>query len=307
LRIQQISPPIKTFGGKYPLASKLHKLAAPHIHRVHVYGGGLGEMWNWNHEGVSEVVNDIDYRLTNLFMVLQDGVAFAEFERKVQAIPFSEVEWEIHKEICHRIGYLSSINIDAAVSFFILCRQSRSGECRSFAPLSRSRIRRNRNEQVSAWMTAIEGLPAVHNRLMRVVIKSKHALLLIYEEDSPTTLFYLDPPYMHVVRESTEMYGEDGEYEMSEDDHEDLLRLITGQYELDDNIFFGPQGNFMVSGYDTDLYNDYLDGWSKVEIDRANSAAGGTTKRRMVECVWMNYPLVNGCPVVLYEDYLQGT
>lgn len=275
--------PLKWYGGKTPLGSRLSALAPPHLHRVHAYGGGAGEFWNWPHEGVSEVINDVNGLLTNFFRVLQKKETFVEFRRIAQTIPFSEIEWHHHYDRCREIGHVTTLDVDAAVSMFVCCRQSRSGECSEFTPLSRKRLRRDRNEQVSAWMTTLFGLTAVHKRLMQVVITGIPAINLIRREDGPTTFFYLDPPYLHATRASTTVYGMDGEHEMTEAQHEELLQLITGQD-------WQPQSKFMLSGYNSDLYESYLNGWRKVEFDRANSAAGGKTKRRMTECVWMNYP-----------------
>jgi DNA adenine methylase len=272
--------PLKWYGGKTPLGSRLRALAPPHLHRVHAYGGGLGEFWNWPHEEVSEVVNDVNHLLTNFFRVLQSKKLFPRFKRQAQAIPFSEVEWRHHYGKCLATKSIPRTSVAAAVSLFVCCRQSRAGECREFAPLSRRRLRRDRNEQVSAWLTAIEGLPEVHTRLLRVVIKETPALQLIRKEDTEHTFFYLDPPYLHQTRSSTAVYGQDGEHEMTEEQHEELLQLITSS-EL--------SSQFMISGYNSDLYESYLGNWRKVEFDRANSVAGGSTKRRMVECVWMNY------------------
>ena len=65
--------------------------------------------------------------------------------------------------------------------------------------MSRNRTRRQMNEQASAWLTCVEGLPAVHARLKRVVVLNQPALEVIKREDGEKTLFYLDPPYLHVL------------------------------------------------------------------------------------------------------------
>jgi len=49
------------------------------------------------------------------------------------------------------------------------------------------------NEQVSSWLNAIEGLPAVHARLQRVVILNQPGLEVIRSQDGPSTIYYLDP------------------------------------------------------------------------------------------------------------------
>ena len=56
------------------------------------------------------------------------------------------------------------------------------------------------NGNTSEWLSAIEGLPDVHRRLSRVLIENMNAIALIEREDTPATLFYCDPPYLHETR-----------------------------------------------------------------------------------------------------------
>ena len=60
--------------------------------------------------------------------------------------------------------------------------------------ISRNRTRRDMNEQASAWLTAIEGLPQVHDRLKRVVLLDRPVLEVIKSQDGPRTLFYCRQP-----------------------------------------------------------------------------------------------------------------
>ena len=85
--------PLKTHGGKHYLAQKIIALMPPHTHFVEPFAGGLAVLLAKECEGISEVVNDLDGNFTNFWQVLQDESLFAEFQRRVQAIPFSEVQW----------------------------------------------------------------------------------------------------------------------------------------------------------------------------------------------------------------------
>ena len=130
------------------------------------------------------------------------------------------------------------------------------------------------NAEASAWITAVDGLAEVHARLRRVVILNHDALDVIREQDGPKTLFYLDPPYMHSTRTAKKTYGD---YEMADDVHLELLRLIVDV-----------EGLVFISGYRNELYDAALANWHCYEFEQPNNAAGGDTKRRMVECVWSN-------------------
>ena len=276
-----INPAIKWHGSKHYLAECIWALAPKHLHRVHPYGGAFNEGWNWPSEGYSEVYNDINGDLSNFFLVLQQGDLFAEFKRKVEATPFSQFEWDNARSTlgwAWRGGHTVGIGqmVSAAVSFFVLVRQSMAGRMDSFAPLSRNRVRRGMNEQVSAWLTAIDGLPAVHKRLMRMVILNMPALKVIRQQDGENTLFYLDPPYLHETRTAKDVY----EFEMSALAHARLLVTLSRI-----------KGKFMLSGYDSALYRlaEKKYGWHRHEFDLPNNSASGSSKRRMKEIVWTNY------------------
>ena len=132
------------------------------------------------------------------------------------------------------------------------------------------------NEQASAWIHCIQGLPAVHARLAGVVILCDDALKVISKYDKPKTLFYLDPPYLPDARASTGNY----KHEMTEDDHRELLETIKPC-----------KGNVMLSGYANKLYDSELGDWKRHEFPIDNKAAGGKTKKKMTEVVWTNFEL----------------
>ncbi len=272
---------IKYPGGKSYLAKEIIYLMHPHIHYVEPYFGSGAVLFEKNFDGVSEVVNDIDGDLTNFWKVLQDDDSFDKFKIIIESTPFSEEEW---KDTKTQVFYTTQLALwetlfephYRAAQFFVRCRQSRSGAGKSFATLSKNRTRRKMNEQVSAWLTAIDGLPEVHNRLKRVVIYNKCALDVIKAEDSKNTFFYLDPPYLHETRVTKNHY----KYEMTYQQHEDLLQLL-------EHI----EGKFILSGYNNDLYESYRirNSWNRTDIDIVNHMSSSDTKRKMIECLWMNY------------------
>jgi len=276
--------PLKWWGGKHYLAKKIIDLMPRHLHYVEPYAGGLAVLLEkdpfdqskyWGEkgyeQGISEVVNDIHRELTNFWRVLQREDTFAAFQRQIEATPFSEVEWE---EAEVRQNPLTDLDVEAAVVFFVRCRQSRAGGFKDFATLSRNRTRRQMNEQVSAWHNCIDGLPAVSARLRRVVILNQPALEVIRQQDGAATLFYLDPPYLHETRATTGNY----QHEMTENDHRELLAAIKQC-----------QGTFMLSGYPNPLYDEELAGWRRQDFVIDNKASGGKTKRQMTESLWMNF------------------
>lgn len=286
-----VNSPLKWHGGKSYLAKQIVALFPPkcqnpnnpakddpgYLHYVEPYAGGLSALLANDPEGISEVVNDKNSDLTRFWMVLQREDLFGIFQMLSQSTPFSQAEWEMAESpYDHMPEGCPQRHVYEAHRFFVRCRQSLAGRMDSFAPLSRTRTRGGMNEQVSAWLSAVEGLPAVHARLKRVVVLNDDALAVIRRQDGPRTLFYLDPPYLHSTRATTGEY----EHEMDLEAHAELLDTLN---QL--------KGRFLLSGYHSGLYDQWAaeGDYRCHEFDLPNNSAGGKSKRRMTECVWTNF------------------
>ena len=80
---------------------------------------------------------------------------------------------------------------------------------------------------------------------------------------------YLDPPYVRQARRSGAIYN----HEMDLEGQVQLLEAITHS-----------KAKIVISGYDTDLYNGYLQGWHK------DTTFSQTTSTELAEeVVWQNY------------------
>ena len=102
---------------------------------------------------------------------------------------------------------------------------------------------------VSGYLSMIdEELPFIVERLRRVQIVSRPAIDVIRTWDSPRTLFYCDPPYLHETRQrkSREIYG----YEMKESEHRELAAVLRNC-----------QGKVVLSGYPSPLYEELYGSW----------------------------------------------
>lgn len=282
----KITPPLKWHGGKNYLAKAIIGMMPPRcknpnkpdpgdpgwLHYVEPFFGGGAVLLAQDPEGISEVANDLNGELINFWKIIQHAETFADFGRAVEAVPFSQPHYGA-SELPDGPGIS---DVGRAVNFFIYCRQSMSGRMDSFAPLTRNRTRRGMNEQVSAWLNSIDGLPAVHARLKRVVILNSPAVKVIKQQDGPRTLFYCDPPYVHNTRVTT------GEYkcEMTDADHLELLRTLKSI-----------EGRFLLSGYDSDLYHDFAReaGWACDSIEIDNKASSKKSKDKERENIWRTF------------------
>ncbi len=273
--------PLKIHGGKHYLAKRIIELMPKHIHYVEPFFGGGSVLLQKPAElieGYSEVVNDINGDLINFWRAIADQHIFPVFQKAVSCCPFSSEEWTRMKVLLDEEWESIQIpQVKRAAAFFIHARQSMAGRGDCFTPLTRTRTRRGMNEQVSSWLTAIEGLPEIHERLKRVVILNDDACKVIKQQDGENTFFYCDPPYLQSTRSST---GEYGEHEMSDDDHEELLHCLSQI-----------KGKFILSGYLSELYvmwgNNH--GWRRVDIEIDNKASSKKKKEKKTECLWLNH------------------
>lgn len=82
-------------------------------------------------------------------------------------------------------------------------------------------------------------------------------------------LIYSDPPYLPETRRRRRVYT----YDYDKSDHEGLLSLLT---KLPCMV--------LISGYESEFYNDMLQGWNKTQF----KAKTHTDTRQ--EVVWFNFP-----------------
>lgn len=279
---------IKRHGGKSYLAKKIVELMPPRaknpnapaaddpgwLHYVEPYFGSGAVLFENDPEGIGEVVNDLDWHLTTFWNVLRDDKLFAKFTRAVDAMPICQGEFDIAGGTLEHSGDFDAVDI--AVAFFVRNRQSRQALENDFNTLTRNRTRRGMNEQASAWLSAVEGLPEVHERMKRVVILNDDAIKVIQQQDGPRTLFYLDPPYVHETRTVKDAY----QHECDAEHHRRLLEALRSV-----------AGRLILSGYRNPLYDSFAEhcGWHRVDWEIDNKSGGGKVKQKRVESVWMNY------------------
>src|ERR1700733_13754003 len=260
-----VRPPLKWYGGKSYLAEWIVKHFPEHRIYLEPFGGGASVLLNKPPVEV-ETYNDIDLRLTRFFRVLRDNGE--ECVRRVRATPYSQIEFEAAREYP-----VAANDIEKATCDFVRWRQSFAGKGKSWS-YTTGRARGGMAGDVNAWWTAIDSLPQVIDRIRRVQFICQSAFAAIPRFDHPDGLIYCDPPYVHETRcqQSTAVYHT----EMTADDHRALAQLLNGC-----------KSAVVLSGYDSQLYAEIYSGWSKSTREIANHAAGGRTKARETECLWI--------------------
>ena len=267
------------------LVSKLVRYIPHHKYYIEVFGGGASLLFA-KKPSPFEVYNDIDKGLFNFFKVLRDENKFNKFYKKVCLTPYSRNEYNHCRDTWKDV----EDEIEKAYRWFVVARMSFSG---AFARSWGFNVKGNRcnlSLAVSKWLSIIEMLPEIHQRVMSVQIENKHwkDLLDTYSGyDFDEEFIYLDPPYLPDTRRAGEY-----KHEMTYEDHEELIEcLLTHKRRV------------MLSGYDNELYQKLEKyGWRKVCWEVGCYAVGKTRatglqgkgatfkkNQRRIECIWMNY------------------
>lgn len=256
------------YGGKFShLDFILPNIPSDAQHFCDVFGGSAAILINrW--PAPVETYNDIDTELVNFFKMLRDDGP--ELIRAISLTPFSRQELAL---ACEREPGLSER--ERARRFFVRARQTRTGLAQRSSEGRWAHCvltsRAGMAGAVSRWLGSVDGLAEITLRLQRVQIENAPALEVIRRYDTPDTVFYLDPPYVHSSRGDTAAYGN----EMSDDEHIELAEVLSGI-----------RGRAVLSGYRTSLYDRIFRDW--IRIDASIRTANSVRQPRQ-ESLWLNF------------------
>jgi DNA adenine methylase len=257
------------YGGKFSHLGWLLPLLPPCEHYCEPFGGSGAVLLNREPSPI-ETFNDIDGEVCNFFRVLRDRK-----ERLTELIGLTPFSREEFGNAC--IIDASLDDLERARRFYVRARQVRTGlaQTASIGRWANCKLtsRAGMSGVVSRWLGAVESLPEIAERLLRVQIENRPALEVIQLYDSPHTLFYCDPPYVHDTRGDAKAYG----FEMTDKDHERLAETLNRT-----------KGMAAISNYDCDLMRKLYPSpkWEKIVIEERTNHA---TKGKRVEVLWVNY------------------
>lgn len=272
----KIKSPGKYAGGKQYLATRIVELHPPistYDKHIEPYGGLASVKLNLpsatRKNPRIDIYNDIDNRLVTFFLVLRDKPT--EFQERLALTPYSEKIFDIASNPMED-------PVLNAIHMFVRMQQSIGGRMEHWSQ-TRTRTRRGIADVVSGYLSKIHNdLPAIIQRVSEWQIECRDAIECMKYHDSSTAVIYLDPPYVPTTRSNTTMYA----HEMTTLDHERLLQYLTSG---------SVRSKVLLSCYDCELYKQYLHNWRKHSFNIANHAAGGKSKRRMEEVIYMNWEL----------------
>lgn len=252
---------------KYPGAkNRLAHWICGHIpeHNVYLepYAGSLAVLFNKEPSHI-ETVNDLNGEVVNYFQVLRDHGE--ELRNLIRLTPYSREEY-------NRAYEEADNDIESARRFCVRCWMG-FGCSNLYKNGFKSGQQTNSPNPARAWAKLPETMEAASERLKGVQIECLPALELISRYDTEDVFVYIDPPYLHGTRKNY-LY----KYEMEDCEHEELLKKIVKH-----------PGKILISGYENEMYNDYLSGWKK-----AHKAARAERGLPRTETLWMNYDIEQG-------------
>lgn len=259
-------PIIRYHGGKWILAPWIIEHFPPHRTYVEPFGGG-GSVLLRKPRSHAEVYNDLDGEIVNVFTMARERGD--ELCRLLELTPFARTEFEASYEPVE--NRLEQARRTILRGFQGFCSAAACGEKSGF----RASSSRSGTTPAHDWRNYPEAFGLIVDRLRGVVIENRDAMVVMASHDSPQTLHYVDPPYVHSTR-SVKVRRNDMrksyKHEMSDDEHREMLVFLRGL-----------RGMAVLSGYSTPLYDELLGDWTRV--DRPSFSDGA---RPRVETLWIN-------------------
>lgn len=219
-----------------------------------------------------ETINDLDEMVVNFFEVCRTHPD--ELARILYFTPFARREYESIQEVKAGADLnLTGDSIEDARRFVVRCSQ---GFGSKLADRCGWKNTKHSTGPINAriWGNLPDRVYEIADRLKNAQIECRPAIELIEAYNAEDCLIYADPPYLKKVRRSR-IYRKEM---MKEEEHRELLEILLKH-----------KGPAIISGYESDLYNETLSGWHK---EKKSGRTNSSSVR--IETLWMNFEPHNG-------------
>lgn len=261
------TPVLRYHGGKYRLAKWIISFFPEHHCYVEPYSGAASVLLQ-KERSHGEVYNDLDSDIFNLFHVLRDKALSDRLIELCHLTTYSRDEFlNAYYPCADKVERARRTIVRSAMGFG-------SGAANFHKTGFRCEAKRKYSTSAHVWDKYPEIISFVCQRLKGVNIENRPALDCIKYHDEISTLFYVDPPYLPETR-NRRYAGKIYQHEMTLEDHENLLKCLLSA-----------KGMVILSGYDSELYNDYLNGWRKEQKKSRISAGSGSAIK--TETLWLS-------------------
>ena len=255
------------YGGKFSHLNWLLPLLPQTKCFCEPYGGSAAVLINREPSKI-EVFNDIDSNVITFFKVLREQPD--ELIRLISLTPYSREEYENAFSNQEALSEL-----ERARRFFVKARQSRDALAvitgKAVWSKYKNFSRRGMALNVSRWLGAIEKLPLIAERLLRVQFESQDALKILKYYDSPDTLFYCDPPYPQESRKAKDVY---------------FKEYSNKEYEILEVLLSSLEGLVAISSYHCPFIDELFKGWF---ISKEKPKIAWSSRSLRQEILFTNY------------------
>jgi DNA adenine methylase len=260
--------PIKYFGGKGNMFNeiKVH-FPADDQYKVYVepFGGSAAMLLARPLTGHVEIYNDIFENVYSLFKCLSDKALFEELKAKCDlAIYSAQIRKEYKEKLKDQLGL-----VERAYYYWYVNRTSHNGIGGWSVNCC---IRRKMSKATSDFLSCIDRLPELHDRLSAVIIENRDAVELMKKYDQSNVFIYADPPYHHETR-GTHRYVHD----YTDEQHESFIDACLAS-----------NAKVLISGYACKPYERLETKFKRFDFD-VKTIDGTFEKKTKVESLWKNY------------------
>lgn len=213
-----------------------------------------------------EIYNDLEQNVFSLYKVLSDETLFGDFKSRCDLAIYSE---DLRIEFKERLKEDLAL-VDRAFYFFYVNRTSHNG----IGGISLNTVvRRNMSKSVSDFLSTIDRLPELHQRLSKLIVLNRDGISLINKYSTPNVFIYCDPPYEQSTRTSARY-----KVDMDTDSHIIFLDSVIKS-----------KAKILISGYDCEMYDVLTtNGFTKTYFE-VNTISGNRKPKKKVETLWKNY------------------
>lgn len=247
-------------GSKWSLAQWIISRFPSHHSYLEPFFGSGAVLFNKPRSNI-ETVNDLDGNVVNLFKWIRKDP-----ERIAHEIYYTPYARQVYDDA---VAAVPEDSFEGAVNFCIRLNMSYGFRTNERKVGWKTDVQgRERAYATQDWCNLPEKIIQAAERLRGVQIEKRPAEELIDQFNHEKVFQYWDPPYLLETRN-----GKQYRCEMSDKEHEALLEKALKS-----------RAKIMISGYDSELYNDMLKGWYRCE-----TVAYSQTCSKKREVLWMNY------------------
>jgi len=240
--MEKSRPILKYPGAKWSAASWIIDNFPKHDIYLEPYFGSGAAFFN-KEPARLETINDLDGNVVNLFKIIREHPQ--QLAELISLTPWARDEYAA--------SYIKTDDdVENARRFLVRCWQAfgtLTGQKTGWRHSATGRC----PVMPKQWAQVPDRILQLSQRLLEAQIENMDAVQLIKKYNDPNCLIYADPPYMPYTRRKG-IYA----VEMDEAQHVQLLQALCGH-----------TGPVVLSGYDSEMYNNYLQGWKRIERNYA--------------------------------------